>query len=74
MSSRIQFSKICEDAHFKHRVPARMKYNTRPDEDDGWVTIILLSVLEVRIVKILGEHGLEVSIPSTFNHEETSYV
>ena len=31
-------------------------------------------VLDVRILKILGEHGLEISIPSILSHEETSYV
>ena len=30
--------------------------------------------MEVRIVKILGQPGLEIAIPSTHNHEATSYV
>ena len=62
-----------------------MMWRTQPDEDDGWERIVPLCreytlsriigpVLEVQIVNILGQPGLENSIPSTLKHETTSYV
>ena len=99
-SNRIQFSKLCEDAWFNHRVSAGTYYTTRLDEDDGWRSIVPLCrectfsrahvesrvfaaipgkkqlldrYLEVPIVRILGQLGLEISIPSTLKHETTSY-
>ena len=42
MSHRIQFSKLCEDAWFNHRVSAGTYYTTRLDEDDGWRSIVPL--------------------------------
>ena len=42
LSNRTQFSKLCEDARFQHRVSARMYFRTRLDEDDGWERIVPL--------------------------------
>ena len=36
LSKRIQFSKLCEDARFEHRVSAGMYYRTRHHEYNGW--------------------------------------
>ena len=89
LSSITQFSKLCEDAHFKHRVSGGMKYKTRLGEDDGTFSrarpqsrvfaaipggTVIGPVLEVRVVKILGEHGLRISIASALKHEGTSHV
>ena len=40
LTDTIRFTKVCEDAIFVHRVPAGMKYKTKPDEDDGFGQII----------------------------------
>ena len=42
LSQTIQFTRVCEDASFGHRVPAGMNHKTRPDEDDGFWQIIPL--------------------------------
>ena len=54
---------ICSRAHPQSRVYGAIR---------GWK--IIGPVIEVRIVKMLEEYGLEISIPFTFNPIETSYV
>ena len=36
LSKTVQFTKVCEDASFWHRVSAGMSYKTIPDVDDGF--------------------------------------
>ena len=36
LSGTVQFTRVCEDAIFVHRVASGMSYKTGPDEDDGF--------------------------------------
>ena len=42
LSETVRFTKVCEDASFRHRVAAGMSYKTRHDEDDGLAHVIPL--------------------------------
>ena len=42
LSETIQFTRVCEDAVFTHRVSAGRSYKTRPDEDDDFGQLIPL--------------------------------
>ena len=42
LSETVRFTRVCEDASFRHRVSAGMSYKTRPDEDDGLGHVIPL--------------------------------
>ena len=42
LSETIRLTRVCEDTIFVHQVASGMSYETRPDEDDGFVQLIPL--------------------------------